>query len=375
MPLRHRTTLSGILGAAILAAPVYGQAQDPASNSVGPPVLRDFQLKGETTVRPPPAPPPAPVPAPPPAPAPGPTPSPTPPPSPAPQSEQPAARPTPTPAIGATLPAPSPQPPPLPSPAVSIPITTITPAAPSGAPSPVEVPAEQAEPVPASVPDGGIPWLYVLFAAAALPLAFAAVRWRRREREDPESPVPAAELFARPEPEPAAPLAPRPWLELEFRPGKAAATDARATLDYELVIRNVGDVEARNIRTEARMFNAGKQQDSEIGAFFASSANRIAPAPRPLQPQSAAKFQSVVALAKEDVREVVVQGRRLFIPMVAFNVFYEWGEGETGQSSKSYLVGRESQPPAEKMAPFRLDLGPRIYRSVGSRPSNLALSV
>jgi len=263
---------------------------------------------------------------------------------------------------------------PAPTPIISLPGSPADPSAPLAEATPIDVPAADAGPVPPSAPDSDFPWLYVLLAALAVPLAFAVLRWRRRERGDSEAPVPDVALFADP-PEPVAPPAPRPWLELEFRPGKAAATDARASLDYELVIRNVGEAEARNIRTEARMFNAGKQQDSEIRAFFASPAGRIAPAPRPLQPQGAAKFQSVVAIAKEDVREVIVQGRRLFIPMVAVNVFYEWGEGETGQSSKSYLVGRESQPRAEKMAAFRLDLGPRIYRSVGARPSTLALNV
>lgn len=366
MPLRHRTALSGALGAAILVAPVYGQAQDPATNSVGPPVLRDFQLKGETTVRPPPAPPPAPVPAPTPTPPP-------PPPRPTVRSETPAARPAPSPAIGGTAPPAVSLPTPTPTPTTSFPGSPVDPVASPIEATPIEA-LQPDTPRASSAPDSDFPWLYILLAALALPLAFAVVRWRRRERSDCLAPAPDVALFADP-PEPALPPAPRPWIELEFRPGKASSTDIRASLDYELVIRNVGDAEARNIRTEARMFNAGKQQDSEIRAFFASPAGRIAPAPRPLPPQSAAKFQSVVALAKEDVREVVVQGRRLFIPMVALNVFYEWGEGETGQSSKSYLVGRESQPPAEKMAPFRLDLGPRIYRSVGARPSTLALNV
>ena len=38
----------------------------------------------------------------------------------------------------------------------------------------------------------------------------------------------------------------------------------------------------------------------------------------------------------------------------------------------SYVVGREAETPTQKMGPFRLDLGPRIYRSVGQRPSELA---
>ena len=77
----------------------------------------------------------------------------------------------------------------------------------------------------------------------------------------------------------------------------------------------------------------------------------------------------------ETMREINVQGRRLFIPMVAFNVVYEWGDGKSGQTSMSYLVGREPDVPSEKMGAFRLDLGPRVYRSVGQRPSQVAVRV
>ena len=68
---------------------------------------------------------------------------------------------------------------------------------------------------------------------------------------------------------------------------------------------------------------------------------------------------------------MTVQGRRLFIPMVAFNVRYRFGEAGIGQTSASYLVGSESDPPVDKMGPFRLDLGPRVYRKVGQREHRL----
>jgi hypothetical protein len=77
-------------------------------------------------------------------------------------------------------------------------------------------------------------------------------------------------------------------------------------------------------------------------------------------------------MPKEQVREITVQGRRLFIPTVAFNVVYDWGENRSGQTSTSYVVGREAEAPSERMGPFRLDLGPRLYRSVGQRQTKLA---
>ena len=121
------------------------------------------------------------------------------------------------------------------------------------------------------------------------------------------------------------------------------------------------------------MFNAGAQQEQEIGAFFAEPVReRTPPALATLAPRSEVKLRSSIVMPKENVREITVQGRRLFIPTVAFNVVYDWGENRSGQTSTSYVVGREAEAPAERMGPFRLDLGPRLYRSVGQRQTKLA---
>ena len=67
--------------------------------------------------------------------------------------------------------------------------------------------------------------------------------------------------------------------------------------------------------------------------------------------------------------------RVLFVPVVAVNVLYEWDAGAEGgaqgQTAMSYVIGRENRPPSPKMAPFRLDQGPRVYREVGHRPHEL----
>jgi hypothetical protein len=57
--------------------------------------------------------------------------------------------------------------------------------------------------------------------------------------------------------------------------------------------------------------------------------------------------------------------------MLALNALYKWSSGSEGQTSASYLLGRDTQ--GEKLAPFRLDLGPRLFRAVGARllPSGL----
>ena len=121
------------------------------------------------------------------------------------------------------------------------------------------------------------------------------------------------------------------------------------------------------------MINAGADQDRQIEAFFAEPLSREGPPAIPAILSGAeVQIKTGVTLAKDRIREITIQGRRLFIPVVAFNVFYEWDDGRVGQTSMSYVVGREAATPQEKMGAFRLDLGPRLYRSVGQRQGHLA---
>jgi hypothetical protein len=225
-------------------------------------------------------------------------------------------------------------------------------------------------------PDGGVPWLLILGGAIAALAAFAAFRKFRTVGLD--------EPLALHEPEAAAPVAAmpvkdppqaetRPRLDILFKPEKAAATEAGAAVHYAIIIRNIGRSPARNVRLEARMFNAGVEQDREIGDFFRQPLQqRLAARPFDIPAGTQARLARVVGMPREEVKEIEVQGRRLFVPMVAFNALYDWGEGQTGQTSISYVVGLEAKEPSEKMGAFRLDQGPRVYRSVGQRQTRIA---
>jgi MYXO-CTERM domain-containing protein len=163
----------------------------------------------------------------------------------------------------------------------------------------------------------------------------------------------------------------RAWLEVEFKPSRAAATDKEAIVHYELVLRNVGKSTAGNIRIDSRLFNAGAEAD--IKAFLGGPIHEHSGSPHvTIDPEAELRLGSTIAIPKEDVREIVIDGRSLFVPAVAINVAYNWGEEGAGRTSKSWLVGREAEQPSQKMGAFRLDLGPRIYRSVGQRQTGLA---
>jgi hypothetical protein len=243
------------------------------------------------------------------------------------------------------------------------------------APSPSPGPSA----TPAAPGSSGAGWLWPAAGGALILLlaAFLLTRRRRaraergRSRDDAHGDL-GGVLFGAPEPEPEppsaadAPPAPRPWIELDIVPERAAATEAEVYVRYALTLTNRGDSDARNIRIDPRLFNAGAE--GEMMDFFQGPIHDRSGSPHiVIAPGRTLKLNAQVAMPNAELREIELAGRRIFVPMVAINVAYDWADGGSGRTSRSWLVGREAEVPTEKMGPFRLDLGPRIYRSVGRR--------
>jgi len=351
-----------VLSLAAASAPAV--AQEGNSVSVGPPQLRDFQLPGERRVegRPQPV-------------APQPTPTP------------PAARRTPAPADPEPARPRTDAPPERPAGAVPRPAPERTlpsqpqevfqlPQAPAETAAPPPMPVPEAQPEPASAapaPSEPWPFWYYLLPAALIALGSALLLRRRRRLALIAS---AAEEAAAVPPPPRPAPVPRPWIEIELKAERAASTDSEAWVEFELVLHNTGKSPARNIRVNARMLNAGREQDKEIGAFFRTKGEgRKTHTIGDLPPGERGLVQGSVSMPREEMRALQLNDQLLFIPVLAVNVLYDWGEGRTGQTSKSYVVGRELGDQSQKMGAFRLDLGPRIYRTVGQREHSLAKRV
>ena len=230
------------------------------------------------------------------------------------------------------------------------------------------------------------PWF---LAALALGAGGAFLFWRRRSREAYAG-GPQVDEFLAPQPEPTPqprspvppPISPpvppqpvgfvssrmRPWIEIGFQPARCIVEEQRVTFEFELELFNSGNAPARDVLIEANFFNASPNQDEEITAFFGSTGQgeRIAAIP-PLQRIS---LRPQLAVSLEQIRVLEAGGRRVFVPLVAFNALYGWGGG-AGQTAAAYLLGRDTK--GEKLAPFRLDLGPRVFRGLGARALPLAL--
>ena len=157
----------------------------------------------------------------------------------------------------------------------------------------------------------------------------------------------------------------KPELNVEFIPDRAVVTDREVVLQFEMTITNSGSAPARDVLVEGKLVTAHAAQDAEIAGFFAApegTGDRMALIP----PLGRIALKSAVRLPLDQLHSFEVDGRRLFVPLVALNILFRSGAGD-GHASASFLVGRGSDDDA-KLAPFRF---PGVIRS---RPIKLRRS-
>ena len=175
--------------------------------------------------------------------------------------------------------------------------------------------------------------------------------------------------FAQPRPDPIIPggiisTGLRPWIDVELTPDRALLDDDGVAIAFEVTLFNSGSAAARDVIIEARLLNAGVQQDVELSAFFTASETAGDPIPQ-IAPYARIPLRSAVRLTRADGREYEIEGRKLFVPMVAISVRYRWSSG-AGHSAAGFLVGQGAEG-QEKLAPLRLDRGSRSWTGLGAR--------
>ena len=265
-------------------------------------------------------------------------------------------------------------------------------------PSPASIPAApsfapNAQPSGVLASSHGFPILGWLLAALAAVLGGGFLFWRNRSRPAYAGSA-QFDLFSAPEPSPAPPPLPRagprpapsptpapapkpatpattrvvstslrPWIEVGFQPLRCIVEDARVTVEFDLELFNSGSAPARDVLVEARLFNAGADQDAQIAGFFANPVG-VGERISLIRPLRRLTVRSQVVAPREQVLAYELAGHPVFVPLIGFNALYGWS-GSEGQTSVSHLIGRDTK--GEKLAPFRLDLGPHIFRNLGAR--------
>ena len=156
----------------------------------------------------------------------------------------------------------------------------------------------------------------------------------------------------------------RPWIEVELSAERAMIDDDGAAIAFDVVLSNAGSAPARDVTVETQLLNAGVQQDVELSAFFGTSERASDPIPI-IAPYSRISLRSAVRIPRDKIREYEVEGRKLFMPMVAVSTRYRWSSGE-GQTGAGFLVGK-GQESADRLAPLRIDQGSKSWKGLGVR--------
>lgn len=295
---------------------------------------------------------------------------------------------------------------PTPSPGVTTqpsatPGTTPAPSSIAPAPPPVE-------PTPASPTNDRNPlWWIALAALAVLGLA-AAFRVRRRRAADrftldvdeiatpeplpptrplpdmpdaddfppasprqPDAPPSPAPQFLKPTPA----IEPRAALDVTVRAIRAGTNLTSAAVDYEIDIKNSGELDATDIRLDLRLLSASADQDQLLAALYAAPIDKPNVVPFEIAAREQVSLGGMAMLPRELLTVMSAQGRDFFVPLLSVNLVYGWGDAATGQTASAYVVGieRNLEGGGGKMAPFRLDTGSRMHDHIGVREHTLTI--
>lgn len=293
---------------------------------------------------------------------------------------RPEARPTPT------APAPSP----TPAPAAS---TTPEPlpeadasTAPSAAPEPETTPS--GAPV-ASTPDTG-GWLWWIGGGALALAVLALAAWaRRRRRAAPDEPAevqeaepesapsvaampvsrPAPTLLPpppAPAPSPVAPAAAR-GLVLTLEAVRLGATLVNTTLAYRLTATNAGPDALSDIAISGDMTaaHASRSMEEQLGI----AGPELPPIGRieRLQPGESAVLEGEFRLPLAAVTPIRHGQAQLFVPVARFDAWASDSAHRAVSARAAFLVGQDNATASDRLQPFRLDLGPRVWDAIGQR--------
>ena len=141
---------------------------------------------------------------------------------------------------------------------------------------------------------------------------------------------------------------------------------------YTLLLHNRGDTPAQDVLVRGIIGNAGAQQQALLQSFFAQQSGLPLHSAMAIMPGETRRLTGELRLMPDEIVPVTMGQRSLLIPLAAFDASYHWGPdgGEPqghGRTARAFILGQEQEPPADRLAPFRLDQGPRQYRRPATR--------
>ncbi|MBS50403.1 hypothetical protein [Sphingobium lactosutens] len=273
-------------------------------------------------------------------------------------------------------------------------------AAPAPAPASPPAPAENAatpdvarEPPPAPAPQqeaSALSWIIGVVVVLLAILGAILLQRRRQSTDAARAPaVPAPEPAAAPPPalpqpstpppaptpapaDPASPPSDRPWITMDLVVNQARYSLMGVTVTYSLILHNRGTLAAQDVLVRGVIGNAGAQQQVLLQDFLAGQEGTPLHSVVTIAPGETQQLTGELRLTPDRIVPVAMGQRSLLIPLAAFDAAYRWGgvEGDdlpSGRTARAFIVGQEQEPPTDRLAPLRLDQGPRQYRRPAAR--------
>ncbi|HZF46581.1 MAG TPA: hypothetical protein VEZ26_09600 [Sphingomonadaceae bacterium] len=171
----------------------------------------------------------------------------------------------------------------------------------------------------------------------------------------PATPAPAADK----ETEEDAPLS----LALEAR--EMAITLTAATLSYRVTLTNMSKEVMEGVTVMGDMISAHASLPEEQQLATDDSELATKHVIQQLRPGESMQVTGEFRLNFPAIRPIRKGSALMFVPLARLRV--ETASSTTGAIMRTALVGQRSLRPGAGLQPFRLDLGPRIYREVTQR--------
>lgn len=156
--------------------------------------------------------------------------------------------------------------------------------------------------------------------------------------------------------------------------GQARYSLMGVTIAYTLLLHNRGTQDAQDILVRGVVGNAGPAQQALLEAFFTGQIGFPLHSSVSIAPGDTLRLSGELRLGRDEIVPVEMGQRSLLIPIAAFDTSYRWGAEDeatdpqgSGRTARAFIVGQEQEPPADRLAPFRLDQGPRQYRRPAAR--------
>lgn len=244
--------------------------------------------------------------------------------------------------------------------------------------APAEGDSAAAAAAPAAEAETGFAPIWLIGLALLLAGGIGYLAWQRRARSVPETGLAAAPAFApEPSPEPApeaesepapvagtAPpaIAPAPatepapaQLELEFEPIEARWSEQGLAIKFRLYLHNISDQPVHDVAVHLGIRSAAQ----DIGASQG-------PAGLPnlfletLKGHDVSAHEGEMRLDDKAIQPVLAAGREMVLPVIDIMPRYRDSADNMRKIQVALLVGREHDPPAQRLAPLavRTALGP-----------------